>query len=338
MLMDVISIWQYDIGNRVRILFVLALEAAIKAFETMPPSNIRFVDGASKGSSIGSSSIWVPVGLGKLLLKRSFFTEDHWFWICVVALFGFSVLFNVLFIVALTYLNRIDWPVRNSLDTTYIADQPSRSGMVLSFKPLSLVFNHVSYSADMPAEMKSQGVEEDRLLLLQDVSGACRTGILTTLVGVTGARKTTLMDVSSGRKTGGYTEGNINISGYLNNQATFTRVSGYCEQNNIHSPLVTVYESLLYLAWLRLSTKVDTKTRKVMELVELSTLRNALVGLPGVDGILIEQRKRLTIVVELVANPSIIFMDEPTSRLDTQAAAIVMRTVRNTVDTRRTVL
>ncbi|KAH0904414.1 hypothetical protein HID58_043917, partial [Brassica napus] len=51
-----------------------------------------------------------------------------------------------------------------------------------------------------------------------------------------------------------------------------------------------------------------------------------------------EQRKRLTIAVELVANPSIIFMDEPTSGLDSRAAAIVMRTVRNTVDTGRTVV
>jgi len=77
---------------------------------------------------------------------------------------------------------------------------------------------------------------------------------------------------------------------------------------------------------------------EVMELVELKPLRNALVGLPGVNGLSTEQRKRLTIAVELVANPSIIFMDEPTSGLDARAAAIVMRTVRNTVNTGRTVV
>jgi ABC-type multidrug transport system ATPase subunit len=75
-----------------------------------------------------------------------------------------------------------------------------------------------------------------------------------------------------------------------------------------------------------------------MELVELSSLRQAIVGLPGITGLSTEQRKRLTIAVELVANPSIIFMDEPTSGLDARAAAIVMRTVRNTVDTGRTVV
>ena len=77
---------------------------------------------------------------------------------------------------------------------------------------------------------------------------------------------------------------------------------------------------------------------EVMSLVELDTLRHALVGLPGSSGLSTEQRKRLTIAVELVANPSIIFMDEPTSGLDARAAAIVMRTVRNTVDTGRTVV
>lgn len=111
--------------------------------------------------------------------------------------------------------------------------------------------------------MKRQGVPEDRLQLLRDVSGAFRPGVLTALVGVSGAGKTTLMDVLAGRKTGGCIEGTINISGYPKKQETFARVSGYCEQNDIHSPFVTVYESLIYSAWLRLPSEVDTKTRKV---------------------------------------------------------------------------
>ena len=77
---------------------------------------------------------------------------------------------------------------------------------------------------------------------------------------------------------------------------------------------------------------------KVMELVELVPLANSIVGKPGISGLSVEQRKRLTIAVELVANPSIVFMDEPTSGLDARAAAIVMRTVRNTVNTGRTVV
>ncbi|MFS7980700.1 putative ABC-type maltose transporter [Helianthus anomalus] len=229
------------------------------------------------------------------------------------------------------------------LTSTVGSNQSKKKGMILPFQPLSLTFNDVKYSVDMPQRMREEGVDEDRLLLLKGVSGTFRPGVLTALMGVSGAGKTTLMDVLAGRKTGGYIEGDIRISGYPKKQETFARISGYCEQNDIHSPHVTVYESLLYSAWLRLSPDVDENTRmmfvaEVMDLVELNPLRDALVGLPGINGLSTEQRKRLTIAVELVANPSIIFMDEPTSGLDARAAAIVMRTVRNTVDTGRTVV
>lgn len=294
--------------------------------------------------------------VGKVLLRsRGMFTTDYMFWVCVIALFGFSLLFNLFFVLALTYLNPLgdsktvvpteDEQNKKQSETgkELVAKNNVKTGMVLPFQPLSLAFDHVNYYVDMPTEMKTQGIEEARLQLLQDVSGTFRPGILTALVGISGAGKTTLMDVLAGRKTGGYIEGSINISGFPKNQETFARVSGYCEQNDIHSPHVTVYESLVYSAWLRLSPDITTETRQmfveeVMDLVELNPIRNALVGLPGVDGLSTEQRKRLTIAVELVANPSIIFMDEPTSGLDARAAAIVMRTVRNTVDTGRTVV
>ncbi|PPS08323.1 hypothetical protein GOBAR_AA12321 [Gossypium barbadense] len=176
-----------------------------------------------------------------------------------------------------------------------------KKGMILPFEPHCITFEEVVYSVDMPQEMKAQGVTEDRLLLLRGITGAFRPGVLTALMGVSGAGKTTLMDV------------------------------------------LAVHESVLYSAWLRLAPEVNSETRKmfvkeVMELVELNAWGQALVGLPGVNGLSLEQRKRLTIAVELVANPSIIFMDEPTSGLDARAAAIVMRIVRKTVDTGRTVV
>lgn len=77
---------------------------------------------------------------------------------------------------------------------------------------------------------------------------------------------------------------------------------------------------------------------EVMDLVELTGLRNAIVGIPGATGLSAEQRKRLTIAVELVASPSIMFLDEPTTGLDARAAAIVMRTVRKMVNTGHTVV
>ncbi|KDP40864.1 hypothetical protein JCGZ_24863 [Jatropha curcas] len=306
--------------------------------------------------------------------------NEDWYWIGVAALLGFTILFNVLFTFSLMYLNPLGKP--QAIISEEVADEQSekegsqekelktkisptngngaseilsghsteakngvspKRGMVLPFPPLSMSFDSVNYYVDMPSEMKCQGVTEDRLQLLKEVTGAFRPGILTALMGVSGAGKTTLMDVLAGRKTGGYVEGDIRISGFPKNQETFARISGYCEQTDIHSPQVTVRESLIYSAFLRLPKEVSDKEKmvfveEVMELVELTNLRHALVGLPGITGLSTEQRKRLTIAVELVANPSIIFMDEPTSGLDARAAAIVMRTVRNTVDTGRTVV
>ncbi|KAJ0043838.1 hypothetical protein Pint_17175 [Pistacia integerrima] len=80
---------------------------------------------------------------------------------------------------------------------------------------------------------------------------------------------------------------------------------------------------------------------EVLQLIELDEIKDSLVGIPGTSGISNEQRKRLTIAVELVSNPSIIFMDEPTSGsgLDARAAAVVvMRVVKNIVHTKRTVV
>ncbi|PIA42747.1 hypothetical protein AQUCO_02000299v1 [Aquilegia coerulea] len=323
------------------------------------------------------------------------YPESYWFWIGCAALFGFAVLFNILFTLSLMFLNPMgkkqaiiseedednqdeskskrDTLPRN-LSTTdgnntremairRMSSQANpnglsrnndsslgaangvapKRGMVLPFAPLAMSFDDVNYYVDMPAEMKAQGVPEDRLQLLREVTGSFRPGILTALMGVSGAGKTTLMDVLAGRKTGGYIEGDIRISGYPKNQETFARISGYCEQNDIHSPQVTIKESLIYSAFLRLPKEIDKEAKmifvdEVIELVELDNLKDALVGLPGVTGLSTEQRKRLTIAVELVANPSIIFMDEPTSGLDARAAAIVMRAVRNTVDTGRTVV
>jgi energy-coupling factor transporter ATP-binding protein EcfA2 len=120
-------------------------------------------------------------------------------------------------------------------------------------------------------------------------------------------------------------------------------VCRYVEQTDIHLPQTSVREALAFSAALRLPTTVDAPRRaafvgEVLSLAELDRIGGAFVGVPGVSGLSSADRKRLTLAVELVANPSILFMDEPTSGLDARAAGVVMRAVRNTVDSGRTVV
>ncbi|XP_028550392.1 ABC transporter G family member 42 isoform X1 [Dendrobium catenatum] len=307
-------------------------------------------------------------------------TDQKLYWKSAGVLVGYSIIFNILFTLSLMFLNPLGRsnPVMPEETAAEMEDKrdhcvgdeakaecsrpssntpkwrscetyrnaagklSSRRGMVLPFKPLAMSFNEVNYYVDIPPAMKAYAVKEDRLQLLREITGTFRPGILTALMGESGAGKTTLMDVLAGRKTGGYIEGDIRLAGYPKKQSTFARISGYCEQFDVHSPQLTVKESLSFSALLRLAgISVEEKLKfvdEVMELVELDNLRDGLVGIPGITGLSTEQRKRLTIAVELVANPSIIFMDEPTSGLDARAAAIVMRTVRNTVNTGRTVV
>ncbi|KAK9836331.1 hypothetical protein WJX81_006307 [Elliptochloris bilobata] len=221
-------------------------------------------------------------------------------------------------------------------------------GMSLPFTPLCLTFRELSYYVALPKELENTPravtVEGRQMLqLLRACSGAFQPGVLTALVGSSGAGKTTLMDVIAGRKTTGTITGDIRVGGFPKVQHTFARVMGYVEQSDIHSPMLTVLESLVFSARLRHPASTPLRTvyafvGEIMALVELGPLAQALVGRPGSSGLSVEQRKRLTIGVELVANPSIVFMDEPTSGLDARAAAIVMRSVRNIVSTGRTIV
>nr|PNR39468.1 hypothetical protein PHYPA_019746 [Physcomitrium patens] len=146
-------------------------------------------------------------------------------------------------------------------------------GIALPFEPLSNSFECINYCVDMPPEMKHEGLTETKLKLLSNITSSFRPGVLT-----------------AGRKTGEYVEGNIRISGFSKVRETFSRISGYCEQNDIHSPQLDVRESLMYSAWLCLDPDISDEDKlkfvdQVMELMELSSIEHALVGLPGTSGL-----------------------------------------------------
>ncbi|KAH9670368.1 ABC transporter G family member 33 [Citrus sinensis] len=317
-----------------------------------------------------SSLIRTNRHFGREILKsRGLNFDEYFFWISLGALFGLALVFNFAFALALSFLKppgsspamishgKFSGIQRSkgSCDDEHVEDvdmnaHPNTSKdyykgqMVLPFQPITMVFQDLQYSIDTPLEMRRRecGLAH-KLQLLDDVTGTLRPGVLTALMGVSGAGKTTLLDVLAGRKTSGCFKGEIKVNGYPKIQETFVRVSGYCEQTDIHSPHITIEESLFFSAWLRLPPTINSKTKAdcvnhVLKTIELDGIKESLVGIPGVSGLSTEQRKRLTIGVELVAKPSIIFMDEPTTGLDARAAAIVMRAVKNVADTGRTIV
>ncbi|RMY71825.1 hypothetical protein D0863_04889 [Hortaea werneckii] len=169
-------------------------------------------------------------------------------------------------------------------------------------------------------------------VLLDKVSGYVKPGMLGALMGSSGAGKTTLLDVLARRKTSGTITGSVLVDGRPI-PVSFQRSAGYVEQLDIHEPLATVREALEFSALLRQSRETPDKEKlryvdTIIDLLELHDLEHTLIGSPGA-GLSVEQRKRLTIGVELVAKPSIlIFLDEPTSGLDGQAAFNTVRFLR----------
>jgi len=178
--------------------------------------------------------------------------------------------------------------------------------------------------------------------LLDNVQGWVKPGMLGALMGASGAGKTTLLDVLAQRKTDGTIRGSILVDGRPL-PVSFQRSAGYCEQLDVHEPFATVREALEFSALLRQGRDVPREEKlryvnTIIDLLELHDLADTLIGGVGA-GLTVEQRKRVTIGVELVAKPSIlIFLDEPTSGLDGQSAFNTMRFLRKLADAGQAVL
>ncbi|XP_004349233.2 ATP-binding cassette transporter [Capsaspora owczarzaki ATCC 30864] len=198
--------------------------------------------------------------------------------------------------------------------------------------------------SDLKYQVQAMG--DDKKLytktLLTDINGYVKPGMLVALMGPSGAGKTTLLDVLADRKTGGTATGSILVNGAPRNEY-FKRISGYCEQQDIHFSQHTVKEAITFAAMCRLpdSLSVEEKharVHKVMYELDMEDIADDLIGTMTEGGLSPEQRKRLTIAVELVADPPLLFLDEPTSGLDAFGAALVMNKIRQIAQTGRAVI
>ena len=135
----------------------------------------------------------------------------------------------------------------------------------------------------------------------------------------------------AGKKTSGNIEGEMLVNGRERDE-TFTRIAGYVEQFDSHNPMSTVQEAIAFSGRMRLPQKVSNaelqmKVKNVLEVLGLAHLADETIGSPGMGGVSPEVRKKVTIGVELIAEPSILFLDEPTTGLDSAGAYAVMSAV-----------
>ena len=125
--------------------------------------------------------------------------------------------------------------------------------------------------------------------------------------------------------------------------SSFQRKTGYVQQQDLHLETTTVREALKFSALLRQPAHISRKDKiayvdEVIKLLDMHEYADAVVGVPG-EGLNVEQRKRLTIGVELAAKPSLLlFLDEPTSGLDSQSAYSIVRFLKKLASAGQSIL
>ena len=195
-------------------------------------------------------------------------------------------------------------------------------------------FKNVSYTVQTPGGEKR---------LLDNVSGFIKPGSITALMGASGAGKTTLLNSLSQRMNSGVVTGDMLIDGKPLELNSFQRGTGYVQQGDLHDEFATVRESIEFSAILRQPRETPREevlayVNQIIELLELQDLEDAIIGKPGA-GLGVEQRKRVTIAVELAAKPDVLlFLDEPTSGLDSQSAYSIGRFMNKLADAGQAIL
>ncbi|KAK4187057.1 ABC-2 type transporter-domain-containing protein [Podospora australis] len=180
-------------------------------------------------------------------------------------------------------------------------------------------WNNVSYEVKVKGETRK---------ILNNVDGWVKPGTLTALMGVSGAGKTTLLDCLADRTSMGVITGEMLVDGHPRD-ASFQRKTGYVQQQDLHLQTTTVREALNFSALLRQPAHIPREEKlayvdEVIKLLEMEEYADAIIGVPG-EGLNVEQRKRLTIGVELAAKPPLLlFVDEPTSGLDSQTSWAIL--------------
>jgi ABC-type multidrug transport system ATPase subunit len=184
----------------------------------------------------------------------------------------------------------------------------------------------------------AKSVDGGKQPLLREISLSFQPSELVAIVGASGAGKSTLLDALTGFRQA--TSGQVLVNG----QDLYARpdagrdVLGYVPQDDIVHRRLTVGQALRYSARLRLpdqtpDAEIDRRVAEALAAVDLGDRRDVVI-----DRLSGGQRKRVSIAVELVSRPHLLYLDEPTSGLDPGLDLQLMRLLRRLADDGRTVV
>lgn len=190
----------------------------------------------------------------------------------------------------------------------------------------------------------SKAKDQEPKVILDNVSGSVMPGQFLSIIGASGAGKTTLLNFLSGRLISQKLEkvGNVFVNGVdRSNIKGFSAVSAYVQQDDILFQTLTVRECLTFAAKLKLKGTSQEKLQRVDDIItelRLTKCQNTKIGGPLVKGVSGGERKRTSIGVELITDPNLIFLDEPTTGLDSFTATSVMETLKDLARSGRTIV
>ncbi|XP_050307986.1 ATP-binding cassette sub-family G member 4 isoform X2 [Anthonomus grandis grandis] len=201
-----------------------------------------------------------------------------------------------------------------------LAHVPKREKVDLSFSDLSFTVK--------------QGTQEKTIL--KNVSGKLRSGELTAIMGPSGAGKSTLLNILTGYKTDGI-KGTIMMNDQVRDLSKFRKLSAYIMQDNQLHANLTVDEAMNVATKLKIGDKPKHEKESIISeiLDTLGLLDHRRTMTSGLSG---GQKKRLSIALELVSNPPIMFFDEPTSGLDSSSCFQCIRLLKNLASEGRTII
>ncbi|NXN88100.1 ABCG2 protein, partial [Bombycilla garrulus] len=187
-------------------------------------------------------------------------------------------------------------------------------------------FHNIQYSVKQSSGFlcKRKTVEKK---ILHNVNGIMKPG-LNAILGPTGSGKSSLLDVLAARKDPAGLSGEVLIDG-IPQPPNFKCISGYVVQDDVVMGTMTVRENLQFSAALRLPSSITIKEKeeRVTQIINelgLSKVADAKVGTELIRGVSGGERKRTNIGMELITEPPVLFLDEPTTGLDASTANAVL--------------